>query len=433
MDTLVRVHGGRLIDPGTGTDSVTDLWIRGENISPPPQDPQNAKTETIDAHGCWVIPGLVDMHVHLREPGKEDAETIESGISSAFAGGVTTMACMPNTTPALDNPGIIEWVIQRAKDAGFHDLHPIGTVSVGRQGESIVDIEQMVHSGARAFSDDGSVVRTSRLLRDALQTCAPHHVPIIDHCEDMSLSRGGVIREGPTAMRLGVGGIPSYAEDVMVARDIVLSKQTGAHLHLAHLSTSGSISLLRDARSQDIPVTGEVTPHHIALTTDKITSDDGNMKMNPPLGTEGDQQAIIEGLKDGTISVIASDHAPHTTESKSAGLKTAPFGVVGLETMLPVVITYLVRTGDLDPMRAVSLLTVNPADILGIDRPSLAPGNRANVVIVDPDSSFIVDPEQFHSKSRNSCFTGMRLFGRIQRTFYRGKTVFSYQNSKNSN
>ncbi len=418
------IRGGRVIDPTTGTDDRRTLWIESETIIPQPQEISGDRFDVLDATGCWVLPGIVDMHVHLREPGNEEAETIESGVHAAAAGGVTTLACMPNTTPPLDEPEQIKFVLHKARRLDSVSVHPIGAVSKGRAGEILAPVADLHRAGAVAISDDGSPIRSAALLRQALDICKELDIPVIDHCEDMSLSVNGVVREGPVSRRLGVPGIPAMAEEVMVARDIVVARHTGGRLHLAHLSTVGSVQLLRQAREEGLSVTGEVTPHHLALTHESLLGEDTNFKMNPPLGTQEDRAELIRGLADGTMSVIASDHAPHRAQDKRHGLNAAAFGVIGLETMLAVVITELVKPGHLSPLQAVACLTSNPAEILGLDAGTLRPGARADIVVVDPKTCWTVDPQDFFSKSKNTCFAGRELFGKVKYTLVGGRVVF---------
>src|SRR6516225_9391103 len=364
--TILRITNGRVIDPSQGIDQVTDLWVRGEHIVGlgPPLQPQAART--IDAAGKIVCPGFIDMHVHLREPGREEDETIATGTAAALAGGITSVACMPNTEPALDSQAAAEFVYLQAARAGNANVFPVGAITKGRQGEELAEIGGLVQGGAVAFTDDGSPVVSAEIMRRALEYCRMFNKAVLSHAEDLELTRGGVMHEGFESMRLGLRGMPAAAEEVMVHRDIALAEMTGGRLHILHVSTAGSVELIRQARHRGVRVSGEACPHHFTLTDKCLRSFDSNYKMSPPLRTEADVHAAIEGLKDGTLEVIATDHAPHSPEKKMRELDQAPNGIIGLETLIPICIKSLIEPGHLTWPQLIAKLTINPARVLGI-------------------------------------------------------------------
>src|SRR5437773_7001864 len=373
MHTL-RIANGRVIDPSQGIDRVTDLWVRGEHILGVGPLAEMQADRVFDASGKIVCPGLIDMHVHLREPGREEDETIETGTAAALAGGVTSVACMPNTEPALDNQAAAEFVYLQAERAGNANVFPIGAITKGRQGAELAEMGGLVEGGAVAFTDDGSPVVSAEIMRRALEYCRMFDKAILSHAEALELTRGGVMNEGFESMRLGLRGMPAAAEEVMVHRDIALAELTGGRLHILHVSTAGSVDLIRRARQRGVRVSGEACPHHFTLTDKYLQTFDSNYKMAPPLRTETDVQALIAGLKDGTLEVIASDHAPHAPEKKMRELNQAPNGVIGLETLLPVCIKALIEPGHLTWPQLIAKLTVNPARVLSVDRGTLKPG-----------------------------------------------------------
>src|SRR6516225_6879763 len=411
MNTL-RITNGQVIDPSQGLDRVTDVWIQGEHVVGLGPQPQLQATRTIDATGLIVCPGLIDMHVHLREPGREEDETIATGTAAALAGGVTSVACMPNTEPALDSQAAAEFVYLQAERAGNANVFPVGAITKGRKGEELAEIGGLVEGGAVAFTDDGSPVVSAEIMRRALEYCRMFDRAVLSHCEDLDLTRGGVMHEGFESMRLGLKGMPAAAEEVMVHRDIALAELTGGRLHILHVSTAGSVDLIRRARQRGVRVSGEACPHHFTLSDKCLRSFDSNFKMAPPLRTEEDVQAIIEGLKDGTLEVIATDHAPHSPEKKMRELDQAPNGIIGLETLIPICIKSLIEPGHLDWPQLIEKLTVNPARVLSIDRGTLKPGADADVTIIDPAVAWTIDPDQFKSKSRNCPFAGWQVRGK---------------------
>jgi dihydroorotase len=421
--TILRIANGRVIDPAQGIDRVADLWVQNGTIAglgPLPLQPGRV----LDAAEKIVCPGLIDMHVRLREPGREEDETIATGTAAALAGGVTSVACMPNTEPALDSQAAAEFVYLQAKRAGHANVFPVGAITKGRQGQELAEIGGLVTGGAVAFTDDGSPVASAEIMRRALEYCRMFDKAVLSHCEDLELTRGGVMHEGFESMRLGLRGIPAAAEEIVIYRDIELAQMTDARLHILHVSTAGSVDLIRRARRRGVRVTGEACPHHFTLTDREMRRFDSNYKMAPPLRSEEDRLAILEGLKDGTLEVIASDHAPHAPEKKTRELDLAPNGVIGLETLLPVCIFGLIEPGHLTWPQLIEKLTVNPARVLGIDRGTLKPGAIADVTIIDPAVEWTIDPREFRSKSRNTPFAGWKVRGRAHAVIVAGEVKF---------
>jgi dihydroorotase len=410
MERLL-IRGGRVVDPSQGLDREMDLLIQGGQIVE--YDPPSRGDEVvIDARGKIVTPGLIDMHVHLREPGDEEDETIATGTAAALAGGFTSIACCPNTDPPIDTPATVEFVRQKAARADNCHVFVMACVSKDRKGEELAEIGQLVAAGAVAFTDDGAAVRDPELMRRAFEYCLMFDKPVCNHCEIPELARNGVMHEGLVSLILGLPGIPAAAESVMVARDIALAQATGGRLHLMHVSTLDSVEAIRRAKNRGVRVTAEVTPHHFTLTDECLRTFNSNFKMNPPLRSRDHLEACINGLRDGTIDVIASDHAPHAKEKKMQELDRAPFGIIGLETTLSLVITKLIKPGILTWSEAVAKMTVNPARILGLNKGTLAIGADADVTIIDPNWEWVVDPSKFLSKARNTPFAGWKLEGR---------------------
>ena len=422
----ILIQNGRVIDPSQSMDRVTSLLIENGRVAAYDATPEG-QDEIIDAAGKIVAPGLIDMHVHLREPGFEEDETIETGTAAAVAGGFTSIACCPNTDPPIDTQGTVEFVRQKAARAGNSNVFVIACVSKNREGEELAEIGQLVEAGAVAVSDDGAPVHNAELMRRAFEYCLMFHIPVLNHAEVRELTKGGVMHEGRTQLVLGLGGIPAAAEDVMTSRDIALAEATGGRLHVMHVSTGGSIHAIRRAKKRHVRVTAEVTPHHFTLTDECLLSFDSNYKMNPPLRGQGHVDACIEALVDGTLDVIATDHAPHAKEKKMQELDRAPFGIVGLETALGLVVTRLIEPGHLDWPTALAKMTLNPARILGIEKGTLAIGADADVTIIDPEARWTVDPAQFRSKSTNTPFAGWELKGRADTVIVGGTVKFSRQ------
>ncbi len=430
------VRGGRVVDPATGTDAVMDLLVTDGRIADRrPVAPGQKRlvapggARVVDATGRIVCPGFVDMHVHLREPGQEHKETIATGTAAAAAGGFTSIACMPNTDPWNDGLSVTEYVMSEARRSGVVNVFPIGAVSKAGRGEELAEIGDMVRGGAVAVSDDGRPVANASLMRRVLEYTRLFGIPVIDHCENPDLSAGGVMHEGYVSTMLGLKGLPSAAEEIAVGADLALAALAGGRLHIAHMSTRGSLERVRRAKQEGLAVTCEVTPHHLVLCdTAVMESDyDPNTKMKPPLRPEADRLALIEGLRDGTVDAIASDHAPHHTDEKLQEFDAAPFGIVGLETTVPLVMDRLVRTGIIDLKRMVDLLAVGPARILGLKKGTLAVGADADITILDPQAEAQVDVARFRSKSRNSPFHGWALRGWPVMTIVGGRVVHELQ------
>jgi dihydroorotase len=424
---LIRVvAGGRVIDPASGFDAVADVWIADgtiERIESKSGADLNDPA-VIDARGLIVTPGFVDLHVHLREPGREDEETVESGSAAGVRGGFTTLCCMPNTDPAIADQGMVRFVLDRALSAPGR-VHPIGAITREREGEVLAEIAEMVAAGAIAFSDDGSPVENSGLLRRAMEYSRMFDVPIVSHCETLSLALNGVMHEGLVSTILGLRGIPAISEDICVARDIALARSTGARLHIAHVSTAGAVEIIRTAKAEGVRVTAEVTPHHLILTDDIIARDfDPLFKVNPPLRTAEDVKAVREGLIDGTIDCIATDHAPHAWQEKDGEFDLAPFGMIGLETALGVVQKALIETGLMDWPALVDCLTRRAAGAFSLPVGRLTAGCEADLVCFDPKAQWTVTDDSFVSKSKNSPYLGWTLNGVVRATLVAGRLVY---------
>jgi len=418
------IRGGRVVDPAAGTDGVQDVWIVDGRIHKVGRGLKtSAGTETVDAAGKVVCPGFIDMHVHLREPGFEYKETIASGTRAAAAGGFTAVACMANTFPVNDNRAVTDYILARAKVEGVVRVYPIGAVTRNLEGKQLADMAEQAEAGCVAFSDDGKCVMNAELYRRAMEYALPFGVPIISHAEDCHLGHGGVMHEGLVSTELGLSGQPAAAEDVMVARDIILAELTGAHLHIAHISTAGAVRLLRDARARGVRLTAEVTPHHLLLTDEMVRSYDPNCRMAPPLRTKRDVEACLEALVDGTIDCVATDHAPHALSEKEGEFAEAASGVVGLETAVALLLDRLVRPGVVDLPTLVTRLSTGPARLLNLPGGSLAPGASADITILDLEQPWRVDPAAFRSRSRNTPFAGFTGTGAPWMTLVGGAKV----------
>jgi dihydroorotase len=405
-------------------DRITNLLVEDGRIAAY-DHPATGREDVIDASGKIVAPGLIDMHVHLREPGREEDETIRSGTAAALAGGFTSLACIPNTEPPIDTQAQVEFVQHQAARADNANVFVVACVSKNREGNELAEIGQLVTAGAVAFTDDGSPIFNPELMRRAFEYCQMFDKPILNHAEVRELTKGGVMHEGLVSLVLGLPGMPAAAEDVMTSRDIALAHATGGRLHMMHVSTTGSIELVRRAKSRNVRVTTEVCPHHFTLTDECLRTFDSNFKMSPPLRAREDVEACIAGLQDGTIDVICTDHAPHAREKKMRELDAAPFGIVGLETALGIVSTCLVQPGHLDWPTAIEKMSINPARILGIPKGTLRVGADADVTIIDPAARWTVDPRKFRSKSSNTPFAGWELTGRADTVIVGGRVKYA--------
>lgn len=424
------LKGGRVVDPANGVDGMFDVLLEGDRIASVGRDiPVDNGVQVVEIpRGFVVVPGLIDMHVHFREPGQEHKETIATGARSAVAGGFTAVACMPNTTPVNDNASVTELMLKKAADAGLARLYPIGAVSRGSSGEFLADIAELHRAGCVAISDDGKPVATALLMRRALEYASMFDMPVIDHCEDPSLKADGVAHEGFVASNLGLRGLPGAAETIIVQRDVTLAGLTGGRFHVAHMSTRGALRAVREGKAQGFKVTTEVAPHHFVLTDAQLERPvqyDTNCKMNPPLREQADVEAMLEGISDGSVDVIATDHAPHHADEKRVEFDRAPFGIVGLETCVPIVLDRLVHTGRISLARAIELLSVNPARILRRPGGSLAPGAVADITVLAPDSSVTIVAANLASKSKNTPFDGWTFKGAAAATIVGGRTVYT--------
>jgi len=424
MSGRLLLVGGTLIDPAAQREGRFDILIEDGAITDiQPSIPANDRVEVLDVTGKLILPGFVDLHVHFREPGREDKETVETGSRAAVRGGFVAVCPMPNTDPALDHRGAVEWVCQEAKRIGLVDVLPVGALTKGRHGEELTDFGELFDAGCVALSDDGNPLASSFLMRRALEYAKVFGRPVIQHAEDPALSAGGVMHEGLTSTTLGLRGIPAESEAVMVARDLELAKLTGGWIHFAHVSCARSVELVRQAKRHGVRVTCEVTPHHLALTDEAVAGFRTEAKVNPPLRSEQDRLALIEGLKDGTIDCIATDHAPHTDWEKDADFDSSPFGISGLETALGVCVNTLIVPGHLSWMQLAQMLATNPGTIAGLNGKALGKGHVANLTVVDPNTSWTVEPAQFASKGKRSPFAGWQLTGQIFKVIRLGIVV----------
>ena len=422
----ILIKNGRVIDPANGTDKITDIFIDNGVVSEigSNSDLEGVEMEVIDASGKIVAPGLVDMHVHLREPGQEYKEDIETGTCAAVYGGVTSVACMPNTDPVCDNAAVVMYIKSRAEATGYANVFPIGAISKGQEGKQLAEIGSMVFAGAVAISDDGHPVENSALMRRAIEYSGMFDITVISHCEDLSLGEGDM-NEGFVATSLGLEGISRAAEEVMVSRDIIVAEAIGGRVHIAHISTKGSVELIREAKARGVKVTCETCPHYFSLTEEACIGFNTNAKMNPPLRTAEDVAAIKAGLADGTIDCIVTDHAPHHRDEKMCEFGDAKNGIIGLETSLGLAIKHLVKEGVLTMSELIEKMSVNPSKILGIARGTLKEGSAADVVIFDPDKKWTVDIKKLHSRSSNSPYDGFELYGKPEYVIVGGELVIN--------
>jgi dihydroorotase len=425
---MLLLRAVRLVDPAAGRDGAFDLRIEDGRVTEVGVDLDAGRAHVIDLPREWIVtPGLIDMHVHLREPGQEHKETIASGTAAAVAGGFTAVACMPNTDPINDHSSVTEFILKRAAEAGLARVYPIGAVSIGSRGDQLTEIGDLRRSGCVAISDDGRPVATALLMRRALEYASMFGMPVIEHCEDPSLKGDGVAHEGPVASMLGLRGIPGVAESLMAERDISLAELTGGRVHIAHMSAKESLRAVRDGKRRGVQVTCEVTPHHFTLTEAALAERGGydtNTKMNPPLREDADRDAMLDALRDGSIDVIATDHAPHHADEKALEFDRAPFGIVGLETAVSLCFDRLVHAGVVTVPRLVELLSVNPARILGVPGGTLSEGSPADISILAPDASVTVRAAALRSKSKNTPFDGWTLRGGVAATIVGGKVVY---------
>ncbi|MGC9450357.1 MAG: dihydroorotase [Oceanipulchritudo sp.] len=424
MSKFLWIRNGRVIDPANGRDAMGDVFasngILVDSLSPG----EKQEAEVIDAGGRVVAPGLVDIHVHLREPGQTHKEDIRSGTRAAAAGGFTTIVCMPNTSPPADNPGTIRRINDSITRNALVNVYPTGCLTVGMKGAQLAPMGSLRNEGIVAVTDDGLCVQDNEIMRRAVEYARMFSLPVMDHCEDASMTRGSVMNEGDWSLRLGLKGWPSAAEDMIIARNVVLSRHFDAHIHMQHVSSAYGVDIIRRARKRGIRVSGEATPHHLFFTDACCRDYNTLFKMNPPLRTGEDREAIIEGLLDGSLQAIATDHAPHTDDEKDCEFDNAPFGIIGMETALAACLEVLVHSGKCDLSFLLSLMTHKPAEILGLPAGTLSPGTSADIAILDPDLEWRVDPDRFCGKSRNCPWNGMTLRGRVTRTLVAGHTVW---------
>lgn len=421
---LLLIKNGTIINPGDKTEVKADVLVEDgiiKKIAPR----QSVKADrTLDASGCYVMPGFIDMHVHLRDPGMEHKETVETGVKAAVHGGFTTVVAMPNTKPAVDNADVVNYVHNKAKNVGLAHVLQTGAITKGQRGEALSDVEGMVEAGIPALSEDGKSVMNAQLYREAMTLAVKYDIPILAHCEDINLVNGGVVNADEHTEKMRFKGISNSVEDVIVARDILLAKETGAALHLCHCSTRDSVKMVELAKKAGIRVTAEVCPHHFILTSDDIKEDDANYKMNPPLRTKEDVEALKKGLKEDIMDVIATDHAPHTAIEKGTGIKKAPFGIVGLETAAALTMTELVDKGYLTIMQMAEKMSYHPAQILGLEKGVVEEGKTADLVVFNAQKEYTIDVNDFYSQGKNTPFAGKKVKGMVMATVVDGKVVF---------
>lgn len=436
----ILIKNGRVINPATKMDEVADVLIENDKVLEIQKDIDRKADQVIEADGCYVMPGFIDMHVHFRDPGLEYKEDIFTGMAAAAHGGYTSVLCMPNTKPVADNPDVIEYVHRKAKSGNCIKVYQVGAVTKGQQGKELAQIEEMVKAGCPAISEDGKSVMDSNIYREAMKIAARLDIPVLAHCEDINLVNGGVMNLDAKSKECDMPGISNAVEDIIVARDILLAKETGAQLHLCHCSTKDSVRMVKEAKEDGIRVSAEVCPHHFTLCSDDITEYvpdkvdgvidpqdtdmDTNYKMNPPLRTKEDVEALKQGMRDGIMEVISTDHAPHAFEEKNTSMKKAPFGIVGLETAACLTHNELVLGGVLTPMQMAECMSYNPARIMKFDAGDIAPGKLADVVIFDPNETYTIDKNKFASKGRNTPFDGKKVTGKVKYTLCNGKIVY---------
>ncbi len=422
--TLIRQ--AKIIDPASNKEQVGDLLIEGETIANIAPSIQDSEAKIIEAEGQWLLPGLVDIHVHLREPGGEKKETIASGTLAAAAGGVTSVVCMANTNPPIDNNTEVEFILERVKRTGFVHVYPVGTVTKGLEGKEIANIGKMVEAGVVAISDDGKNIMDSMVMRRAMEYSTIFGIPIITHNEDHTLTEGGALNEGKMSTMLGLSGCPREAETISIARDLILAQKTGAQIHIAHVSSAESVDLLRFYKRKGVKATAETAPHYLLLTEKATDEYNTHAKMNPPLRTKEDQDALYEGLKDGTIDCIATDHAPHSPADKDQEFPLAPFGIIGIETLLPLLLSRIQTRLGMELLPLLSLVTNKPAKVMKLQGGTIKVGGAADLTLLNPNAAYEINANQFYSKSRNTPFHGWEVKGRVEKTFVAGKQVFCH-------
>jgi dihydroorotase len=420
----ILIKNGYILDPGTGREGKEDIFVKDGIVAEIGTNLGVEAEQVIDGEGLYVMPGFIDLHVHLREPGFEYKETIATGSLAAAKGGYTTICPMPNTNPATDSKEMIEYILTKAEKEAMVHILPVGAVTKGQQGVELADIQGMVTAGAKAISEDGKSVMNTAIYLEGMKEASKAGIPVFAHCEDKDLVRKGVLNEGAKSKELKMPGISNAVEDVIAARDILLAKEAGVKLHLCHCSTKDSVTFIQYAKDAGLPVTGEVCPHHFTMADDEIPGDDANYKMNPPLRSREDVQALKEGLKNNIMDVIATDHAPHSKEEKEKSILESPFGIVGLETAFALTMTELVEPGFLTPMQMVEKMSYNPAKVLGIAKGTLAVGKTADIVIADPNERYRIDKEEFASKGKNTPFHGKEVVGKVKITIVEGKIVY---------
>ena len=437
---LTLIKNGYVIDPASKREGLYDVLIDWDRVRKVAQnidtslifqeaEERKVQLTVIDAKGKYVMPGFIDLHVHLREPGYEYKETIATGAMAAAAGGYTSICPMPNTKPVTDSAEVVQWILEKAEKEAVVNILPVGAITFGQEGHALVDFKKLKTSGVVALSEDGKSVMDTALYAEAMRQAAKYKVPIFAHCEDKVLVGKGVMNAGKKAEELNLPGISNAVEDIITARDIVLAKETGAQLHICHVSTRDSARMIALAKQDGLKVTGEVCPHHFILTEEDILTGDANYKMNPPLRKAEDVKALKEALRDGILDVISTDHAPHSEEEKRKSMMVAPFGIVGSETAFALTMTELVKTGYLTPKQMVEKMSVNPANILGCDKGCIGEGKIADLVIADPEAEYLIDKNKFYSKAKNTPFQGRKVTGRVEYTFVAGKIVYQYENS----
>ena len=419
------IKNGNVIDPATNTDAVLDVLVEDGVIKTVAPSISDDADKMIDASGLVVAPGLIDMHVHFRDPGQTHKEDIKTGSKAAAKGGFTTVCCMPNTNPVIDSEETVEYIIDKASEGKYTNVLPVGAVTKGMKGEEITDIAALKKAGICAISEDGKSVMDEGVYSKAMAKAAELNVPVLAHCEEINLVRGGVMNADSNAGKLGLKGITNEVEDIIAQRDINLAEKLGTTLHLCHCSTKDSVEMLKVAKAKGVKVSGEVCPHHFTLTTDDIPSNDANFKMNPPLRTSEDRDALIKGLSEDILEVISTDHAPHSEEEKSKGFEGSPFGIVGLETSVGLTVTKLVKPGYITLKQMIEKMSYNPAKILGIDKGTLKEGSVADITIFDADEEYTVDKNEFESKGKNTPFDGYKLFGKVKYTILDGEIVYN--------